>query len=103
MGGRRSRTEDCHDKFSERMETHVGEQRISQYGGRAGDLVMSIRAQHDCGGMNDGKTGLWACFAVPGLPARRFGGITREQDIDYRWLKRVSDFYMTGLFSAPFP
>ena len=79
------------------------EQWISQYVGRAGDLVMSTRAQHDCGGMNDGKTGLWACFAVPGLPARRFGGIICEQDIDYRWLKRVSDFCMTGLIFCYVP
>ena len=96
MGGRRSRTEEGHNQLLEYKETHVEEQRISQYGGRAGDLVMCIRAQHDCGGMNDGKTALWACFAVPGLQARRFGGISRVQDIDYRWLKRVSDFCMTG-------
>ena len=61
MGGRRSKTEEGDNTFLESMETHVEEQRISQYGGRADDLVMSTRAQHDCGGMNDGKTGLWAC------------------------------------------
>ena len=97
MGGRRSWTEEGDSRFLAYRETHdVEEQRISQYGGRAGDLVMSIWAQHNCGRMNDGKTGLWACFAVAGSQARRFGGITREQDIDYRRLNRVSDICMTG-------
>ena len=90
-------TEEGDNQLLKYRETHVQEQRISQHGGRAGDLVMSIRAQHDCGAMNDGKTGLWACFAVPGLQARRLGGMSRVQDIDYRWLKRVSDFWSDGL------
>ena len=73
MGGGRRKTEGGDNIFLGYRETHAEEQRISQYGGRAGDFVMSIRAQHDCGGTKDGKTGLWACFAVAGLQARRFG------------------------------
>lgn len=70
------------------------EEGMNQCEGRSGRSVVCMRAQHDCGEMNDSWMG-------DRIPSEAFWRHHSEQDMGYRRINHVSDCLYGGFFPYP--